>query len=827
MKHRIYSKAIFAACLLTAGVHAQDNNTRDQVSSINQHYQQELQQIDGTYKRDKDELDRWKERELDKIRQQKGDVFSKNPKIRAVNAEYGDRLAALQAERSQKRKDASTQMNANKRVALAGNTVPPAALKSTAAADSATNKAELQSSMWRDNTRALTAINDEYGEAQAEQSAEYSRRLIALTDQINADHKQLSAQKLELKERTKATAELRARHKAEREALAAWNTEQHRQLRERHKQQRAQQWESHNARIKQMQAGRTPGTPLPVGSGASAEHDSGSNANTSRGSGEASQAGREFDSPPTSAYNKPSGGNPAKTPSDATTQVKTPVAPPTKDDRSGEVFGPGGTVTRGDPASAEPKPGADGGSAGDIFAGPGYASAGDPASAAPKPGGAGDVFAGPGYASPGDPASAAPKPGSKPTKPGSVVAPAAASEAAPTGSSGSAAGAGVDQPEFDSDSGTYSWDDGTTVRGIGPDGEVGQVNDKGDIVFNDGTTIVHTGDQQTTVHRPDGSSRTYDANESGQWNPAGAGSAGTAPPTGSGTAAGTGIDQPKLDSETGSYAWGDGTTVSGIGPEGDVGKVNDKGDIVFGDGTTIVHTGDGQVVIHNPDGSSDSYTADDQGRWHPDSGSGSSGSGGSSESSSGGDSGSDSSSDSSDSSDDDGGSDDSSDSGDSAEDADAEAESSDAESGGDGDAETNTDGGESYGEPDTGHSTGPSSVVQGVLDRRTGTEPETGVPENCDDTGGSIVTQPGPGGSGNCIPGGLPGISTEEDEDTSTPDAGESADAEDARRAGGTDLGGRITQPGIAEQGIPVEDLPSHTPLDQSPVTNPAPEGGR
>ena len=358
MKLPIYSKALLAACLLAAGAQAQDSNAQDQVSSINQHYQQELEQIDGTYRKDKDELDRWKERELDKIKQQKGDVFSKNPKIRAVNAEYGDRLAALQAERSQKRKNASTQMNANKRVALAGNAVPPAALKPTVAADSpATNKAELQSSMWQDNAKALTAINDEYGEAQAEQSAEYSRRLIALTDQINADHKQLSAQKLELKERTKATSELRARHKAEREALAAWNTEQHRQLRERHKQQRAQQWESHNARIKQMQATRTPATPLPVGSAASPDRSANSNADASRGSGEAAQAGREFDSPPTSAYNKPSVGNPAKTPSDATTQVKTPVAPPTKDDRTGEVFGPGGTVTRGDPGSAEPKPG--------------------------------------------------------------------------------------------------------------------------------------------------------------------------------------------------------------------------------------------------------------------------------------------------------------------------------------------------------------------------------------------------------------------------------------------------------------------------------------
>ncbi len=400
--------------------------------------------------------------------------------------------------------------------------------------------------------------------------------------------------------------------------------------------------------------------------------------------------------------------------------------------------------------------------------------------------------------------------------------------------------AGGNAPVRDAGGTSFVFGDGTRVQAMGPDGSVGKVNDKGDIVYGDGTTVVHTGDQEVTIHRPDGSSTTRRVNDAGAWETTDRRSADDYP-------SGSTIDAPVRDADGTSFEYGDGTRVQAVGPDGSVGKINDKGDIVYGDGTTVVHTGDQQVTVHRPDGSSTTRQVNEDGQWQTvghnkpySEGSGSndkygsgSGAGGSSSSeSASGSSGGGSSGDSGSSSD--SSSDDSSDEGkdsssgnDSDESGSAEGESGDSgssESADDADAEG--EGKEYYGESGSGRQTGPSDIVQGIVDRATGqsTEVESAVPEPCTDSGGFGVTQPGVGGTGSCVPGHLPTISEDNDQQPASPDAGSSADNEDLRRAGSTDLGGRITQPGLGEDGFPVEDLPSQSALDQSPVVNPPPD---
>ena len=408
-------------------------------------------------------------------------------------------------------------------------------------------------------------------------------------------------------------------------------------------------------------------------------------------------------------------------------------------------------------------------------------------------------------------------------KPPSGDAGALSATDAPASATG--ASDGVDAPEWNESEGTYRWGDGTVARGVSPDGDVGKVNDKGDIVFTDGTTIVHTGNKEVVVHRPDGSATTRQANENGVWATTGST---RGPATGGDNSF---AEQPKYDSDNGSYGWSDGSNVTAFDSNGEMGKINDKGDVMFNDGTTIVHTGDGQVAVHRPDGSTETMETNEDGVWQSTgsysyvSEKNSKGSGESSQSGGGSGSGGETQSD-----DNDQGSDDSSkDSKDSGSDSggdDTEGGDGDSSSDSDSDTDTDSDDGdtgtkENYGDGSGGTGQGPSTVVQAIVDRATGnnTTPESAVPEECGP--GSTVGQPGLG-SGSCIPAGLPGISTEEEDES--PDAGSSAVDEDARRAGtGGSLGDRITQPGLGEQGIPVDDLPSQSQLDRAPVTNPAP----
>lgn len=403
----------------------------------------------------------------------------------------------------------------------------------------------------------------------------------------------------------------------------------------------------------------------------------------------------------------------------------------------------------------------------------------------------------------------------------------------------SGTGSGIDSPNTD-ENGNFVWSDGSTARGTDRSGGIGTVNEKGDVVYPDGTTAVHTGDREVTVHRPDGSSVTQRAGADGLWERTKTRSAHDYP-------SGSSVDAPYRDEDTGDFVYGDDTVVRGVGPDGQAGKINDKGDIQYADGTTVVHAGHNEVVVHRPDGSTRTRRMDENGRWQtvaatkvqdegkgsdhkyvgPSHGSGSSGGDGNSGSADG-DSGKDTddSGQDTDSNGSGGSGNDSDDSG-SAEGGEGNGDSGSSEESSDGgkDAEAETDGDstEYYGNGSGGRSSGPSDVVQGIVDRATGqrVDPESAVPEPCGESSGFGVTQPGPGSSGSCVPGHLPSVSTENDQQPDTPDAGASADADDLRRAGSTDIGGNITQPAIDEEGILMEDLPSGSALDQSPVVNP------
>ncbi len=357
----------------------------------------------------------------------------------------------------------------------------------------------------------------------------------------------------------------------------------------------------------------------------------------------------------------------------------------------------------------------------------------------------------------------------------------------------------ANQPTYDKEAGAYVWGDGTRVRATAPDGSVGKVNEKGDIVYSDGTTVVHGDDGSVTVHRPDGSSSSYEVDRSGAWQPAGR------------------DNQPTYDKEAGAYVWGDGTRVRAAAPDGSLGKVNEKGDIVYSDGTTVVHGDDGSVTVHRPDGSSQTYTTNEDGSWSSSSDSGDDSSHTSDDS--GSSSGSDSDSGSG-SSDDKKGSDDSG--GGDSNDSDSGSES-DTESGSDDSADEKPEEGGSdkqdYG--NGSHHDGPSATVEAILDRASGRrrDPESGQPEECEERGfGGGVVQPGAGGQGNCLPAGTPGI---EPEERSTPDAGEAATDVDRRNRSRGDVRGRITQPGFGDFDRPGNDLPALSPFDRAPVTNP------
>ncbi|GAB4351285.1 MAG: hypothetical protein Kow006_15120 [Gammaproteobacteria bacterium] len=161
--------------------------------------------------------------------------------------------------------------------------------------------------------------------------------------------------------------------------------------------------------------------------------------------------------------------------------------------------------------------------------------------------------------------------------------------------------------------------------------------------------------------------------------------------------------------------------------------------------------------------------------------------------------------------DDNGGGDSSADSGDGG-DTDGDADSGDAEGGTDADKRGTGEG--------TGTADGPSGVVQGIVARARGEQrdPESGQPEECAPEGtGGAATQPG-AGQGSCVPAGTRRI---EPDDSSAPQAGESATATDRRGRTRASIGSRVGQPGLGGESLRGGDLPSLSPFDRNPVVNP------
>ena len=654
-----------------------------------------------------------------------------------------------------------------------------------------------------DHQKNLAEIDRQYEEALRQFREENIRRAQALPAQNTAAHKDLAGKGLTGGERQAEYDRIQAEHKQSRAEYAQWRDSTSQRLREEHANARDAQLNEHQLKLDQLLAER--------------------NANLARL--------RAPDGVEIAGRGSPAPGNLAE--------------------RSDKSF-----RDTPSPAAGAGVAGAGAGATGNIGTGAAGASVAGAGAAVTETTGAG--ITGASTAGLGTAAGETSTVASDSAGGGSGFNTARESAPAATGDTGvsdtvaGTTGGGVDTPERD-DSGEYfEYGDGSLVRAEGPDGEVGQVNNKGDIVYGDGTTIVHTGDREITIHRPDGSSSTRQLDAGGKWKPTDSRSAEDYP-------RGTDVDAPVRTDNGDSFVYDDGATVRAFGPEGDLGKLNDKGDIVFVDGTTIVHTGEREITIHRPDGSSRTERADESGEWQPvgstkphsegkgsnekyvgtssggqSSGGASGNSGSSSDSGSGssqsgprGSSGSSSSSSSSSGSKDGKGSKDSSSGNDSDDSGSADGGSGESDSSeSTDDADTQGEGKEYYGEAGPGRSAGPSDVIQGIVDRATGqsTDPETGVPEPCGESGGFGVTQPGPGGSGNCIPGHLPTVSEDNDQQPDTPDVGASVDAEDMRRAGDSGIAGRITQPGLGEQGIPIEDLPSQSGLDQSPVVNPPPQ---
>lgn len=314
-------------------------------------------------------------------------------------------------------------------------------------------------------------------------------------------------------------------------------------------------------------------------------------------------------------------------------------------------------------------------------------------------------------------------------------------------------------PKYDSDKGTFRHADGSETRARDPGGNVGKLSDKGDIVYSDGTSV------------------TQDPNTGNRFVNQGSGR--RAP------------GAPDYDAATNEFVYADGMRVRGSDPGGNVGKVNEKGDIVYNDGTMVVRdpaTGQTTVVRPGSPGSQPGQPA----IWGKGNGSATAGGGsdgrGTTASSGGKDSGNpdkgqgsrdtggkDDKGNSSDAGDtggkDSGGQDSGKDDSGSKDTGGKDSGSSDTGSKDTGGKESGAEGGKDAGADKRvvagqgGTGGGPSSMVQDIIDRRTGKkrDPEPTGPDGAD-PGCSNDGQPGsvdPAQGGGCRgTGSLPTIST-------------------------------------------------------------------
>ncbi len=415
----------------------------------------------------------------------------------------------------------------------------------------------------------------------------------------------------------------------------------------------------------------------------------------------------------------------------------------------------------------------------------------------------------------------------------------------------------TNQPKYEAtDGGSFVWSDGSAVPAFGPDGSMGKINDKGDVVYADGTTIVNDGRGNWTIFDPEG--RPTGATHGPDTTPPTTGVPGPkqnaetnsslfAPQddSGGGDNAQPSVsdqerpqygppvkdptNQPKYDAtDGGSFVWSDGSAAPAVGTDGSMGKINDKGDVVYADGTTIVNDGRGNLTIFDPEGratgsvanpNSTPYTPDDSGTDHrgetnpsptASSSDGAAERGAEEES----ETNQQSETDDPESSEDHGSNSD--DSGNSDTNSDSDDTTDTGESG-----DTDTEGADERGTGSGTPSDGPDETVEGIVARARGEQqdPESGQPEECTSEGmGGSTTQPGSGGQRNCVPTGMPGIAPD---DTSAPDAGESATATDRRSHRRASIGDQIGQPNLEDEGLRGGDLPSLSPFDRNPVTNP------
>lgn len=152
-------------------------------------------------------------------------------------------------------------------------------------------------------------------------------------------------------------------------------------------------------------------------------------------------------------------------------------------------------------------------------------------------------------------------------------------------------GAGAGGIRYDAEGDTFTTASGMSVPGRDANGDRGWVNDKGDLLFDDGT-LVTSDATSTTVIRADGSAISY-FSETGN------------------TPQGT-----SYDANSGTYRTRAGHLVPGTDRTGDLAGVNSKGDIIYGDGTII--TGDETTTtIIQPDGSSSTYFNSDRSGMGP------------------------------------------------------------------------------------------------------------------------------------------------------------------------------------------------------------------
>ncbi|GAB4345629.1 MAG: hypothetical protein Kow006_02970 [Gammaproteobacteria bacterium] len=339
------------------------------------------------------------------------------------------------------------------------------------------------------------------------------------------------------------------------------------------------------------------------------------------------------------------------------------------------------------------------------------------------------------------------------------------------GASEGAAGFGDKGPVYDKERDAFVYSDGSAVRGTDPNGNVGRVNEAGDIEYSDGTVYSHDSRSGSSViQRPDGTTRVIDA-QGGELTVGGGMEVST-------SGGGTKVHDPK----------------SGV-------------TAVFG----------GNAPEYSPSGAKDDQGAGDRGA----------GNRGQSGEASGGDTDSGSGS----SSNDDGGKDsgsgnDSTDNQESDSSADSGEDGGDAGGeGGEGDQgnDAQGEGGDQYrsGVATSGGGPRAGAVLDDVIARARGerSDPESGVPD-CAPAGsgpGGSVTQPAGGeAAGPCPPGGH-GVSTEEG-------GAPAVVFEGASRQGRGRPGGTVVDPVDRDIETGVGDIEgAFNPFDRSPVVNPGP----